>query len=171
MNERNEENLKELFERFLNREEGEKAVEDIRKGEGILREHAWPEPDDEVIARVKAEVARELLVRGRRVTKRVVFKVAAVAAAFFILATVSVELFEKGGGPREAKAEVLPAALWESENIAEDDVDLAILAAEIREIEEEAWALQLGGNGGNGQIDLEELEMELMEIDSDFWKG
>ena len=172
MNERNEENLKDLFEKFVDAEEAEKAVEDIGKGEEILRAHPGPEPDGEVIAGIKAEVARELLRRKRSVTKRVVYKVASVAAAFIILASVSVKIFEKGGEQGKfVRASILPSAIWESEDIAVDDVDLAILTAEIREIEEDALALQLGENGGNGHIGLEELEIELMEINGDFWKG
>ncbi|MHC4338081.1 MAG: hypothetical protein ACYSTG_09105 [Planctomycetota bacterium] len=173
MNERNEENLKDLFEKFVDAEEAEKAAEDIRKGEEILSAHPGPEPDGEVIAGIKAEVARELLGRKTRVTKRVVYKVAAVAAAFLIVAAVSVKLFERGGEEqgKVVTASILPSAIWESEDLAADDVDLAILTAEIREIEEDALALQLGENGGNGHIDLEELEIELMEISNDFWKG
>lgn len=172
MNGRNEENLKDLFEKFLDSEQAERNAEDIRKGEEILREHAAPKPDDEVIADIKAEIARELLGRERRVSKQVVYKVAAVAAAFVILATVSVKLFEKGGEQQKvATASMLPSVLWDSEDIAADDVDLAILTAEIEEIESEALALELGENGGNGLAELAELEMELMEIDSDFWKG
>ena len=172
MNERNEENLKDLFEKFLNAKEADEAVEDIGKGEEILRAHPWPKPDGKLVAGIKAEVARELLRRKTRVTKRVVYKVAAVAAAFLILANVSVKLFEKGGeGGGVVKASILPSAIWESEDLAADDVDLAILTAEIREIEEDALALQLGENGGNGHIGLEELEIELMEINGDFWKG
>jgi len=173
MNGRNEENLKDLFEKFLDSEQAERNAEDIRKGEEILREHPGPEPDDEVIADIKAEIARELLSRKRRVTKQVVYKVAAVAAAFLILAVVSVKLFEKDTGERGkvVTASMLPSVLWDSEDIAADDVDLAILTAEIEEIESEALALELGENGGNGLAELAELEMELMEIDSDFWKG
>jgi len=173
MNGRNEDNLKDLFEKFLDSEQAERNAEDIRKGEEILREHAAPEPDGEVIADIKAEVARELLSRERRVTKQVVYKVAAVAAAFLILAVVSVKLFEKDTGERGkvVTASMLPSVLWDSEDIAADDVDLAILTAEIEEIESEALALELGENGGNGLAELAELEMELMEIDSDFWKG
>jgi len=173
MNDRNEENLKGLFEKFLDSEQAERNAEDVRKGEQILREHPAPEPDREVIAGIKAEVARELLGRERSVTKRVVYKVAAVAAAFIILATVSVKLFEKDTGERGkvVTASILPSALWDSEDIAADDVDLAILTAEIEEIESEALALELGENGGNGLAELAELETELMEIASDFWKG
>jgi len=172
MNKRNEENLKELFEKFLDSEQAERNAEDIRKGEEMFREYPAPKPDDELIADIKAEIARELLGRKRRVTKRVVYKVAAVAAVFFILAVLNVKIFEKGGGPGKViKASVLPAVLWDSEDIAADDVDLAILTAAIEEIESEALALELGENGGNGQIDVTELEIELMEINSDFWKG
>ena len=95
MNERNEENLKELFEKFVSSEQAERGAEDIRKGEEILREHPAPEPDGEVIAGIKAQIAMELLGRKRRVSKRVVYKVAAVAAAFIILAVVNVKIFEK----------------------------------------------------------------------------
>ena len=173
MNDRNEENLKGLFEKFLDSEQAERNAEDVRKGEEILREHAAPEPDSELVSDIKAEIARELLGRERSVTKRVVYKVAAVAAAFIILATVSVKLFEKDTGERRKviTASVMPSALWDSEDIAADDVDLAILTAEIEEIESEALALESGENGGNGLAELAELEMELMEIDSDFWKG
>ena len=172
MNERNEENLKDLFEKFVDAGQAEKAAEDIRKGEEILSAHPGPEPDGEVIAGIKAEVARELSRRKTRVTKRVVYKAASVAAAFIILASVSVKIFEKGGEQgKVVRASILPSAIWESEDLAADDVDLAILTAEIREIEEDALALQLGENGGNGHIDLEELEIELMEISNDFWKG
>ena len=172
MNERNEENLKELFEKFVSSEQAERGAEDIRKGEEILREHPAPEPDGEVIAGIKAQIAMELLGRKRRVSKRVVYKVAVAAAAFFILAVVNVKIFEKGGGPgKVVRASVLPAALWDSEDIAADDVDLAILTAEIKEIEEDVLALELGENGGNGHIDMAELEMELMEINGDFWEG
>jgi len=173
MNGRKKENLNELFEKFLDAEEAEKAVEDIRKGEEILREQPTPEPDGEVIAGIKAEIARELLRRKTRVTKRVVYKGAAVAAVFFALAVVSVEIFERGEAEQRkvVKASVLPSVLWETENIAADDAELATLTAAIEEIENDALALELGENGGNGRIDLAELEMELMEIDSDFWKG
>jgi len=137
-----------------------------------IRDSPAPEPDGEVIAGIKAQIAMELLGRKRRVSKRVVYKVAAVAAAFIILAVVNVKIFEKGGGPgKVVRASVLPAALWDSEDIAADDVDLAILTAEIKEIEEDVLALELGENGGNGHIDMAELEMELMEINGDFWEG
>jgi hypothetical protein len=173
MNEQNEENLKELFEQFVDSEQPNEAAEDIRQGEGILRGHAAPEPDGKLIAQIKAEVAGELAGQKMRVTKRVVFRVAAVAAAFFVLAVVSVRLFETGPDEQRkiARASVLPSVIWESEDLAADDSDLATLSAQVDEVEDEALTLQFGDNGGNGRLKLAELEIELMEIDSDFWKG
>jgi hypothetical protein len=167
MNERNEENVKDLFARFLDAEAAEKGAEDIRKGEEILREHTGPEPDGELIADIRAKIVRELVVERTRLTKRVVVRVGAVAAAFLIVAALSVKLFERGGEEQRkvVKASILPSEIWE------DDGDLATLNAEVEEAEDEAAGLRLGENGGNGEARLVELEIELVEIVSDFWKG
>ncbi|MHC4594656.1 MAG: hypothetical protein ACYS19_06890, partial [Planctomycetota bacterium] len=63
MNGQNKENLKELFERFADAEQAEKCVEDVQKAEQILREYPAPEPDDMLIANIKAEIAMRLPAR------------------------------------------------------------------------------------------------------------
>jgi len=170
MNARNEENMRELFEKFVNSEEAKKSVEDIRKGEEILRKHPAPEPNEKLIADIKAEIERELLSRKTGISRRVIFKTASIAAAFIILAVVSVKLFEKAS-VRPGTVTIISGAIWDSNNIATDDADLATFNTEVEQIEGEALALQLGENSGNGSGDLAELEIELMEINSDFWKG
>jgi len=55
--------------------------------------------------------------------------------------------------------------------LADDDADLASLAAEIEQIESDLLAVQLGENGDNGSGAAAELELELIEINNDFWKG
>ena len=177
MKSRNEENLKDLFGKFLNSEEAKQIEQDIRKGEQILREHPAPAPDGEVIADIKAEIGRAVLRRKANVFTRTVYKAAVVAAAVIILTAISVKLFKKGVGKpeRPATASIIAEAIWESERLAADDADLAILTAEIEQIESEVLGLQLGENGGNGYeavTELEtELEMELIEINRNFWKG
>ncbi len=173
MNVRNEENLKGLFEKFFNSEQAERAAEDIRKGERILSEHPAPEPDGELIADMKVEIAEAVIRRKADAFRRTAYKAVAVAAAFIILAVISVKLFEKSGGEPEriVTASIMPRAIWESEDIATDDADLAILTAEIEQIEGEALALRLDENGGNGNSAVTELEIELAEINNDFWKG
>ena len=65
---------------------------------------------------------------------------------------------------------MIPEALWESDDISADYVELAIFTAEIEQIEGEVLTLELGENGGNGQADAAELEMKLIEISSNFWE-
>jgi len=177
MNRRKEEDVKKLFEKFVEAEQAEKAVENIRKGEQILRENPAPRPSDELISEIKFEIAKGLLQRGTDVFgfRKTAYKIAAVAAAVIILAAISIKFFEKGDKPYKAGrfeyASIIPTSIWESDDIATDDADLAILNAEIEQIEGELLALQSGESGGNGQKAVAELEMEIIEIDSDFWKG
>ena len=173
MNGRNDENLKELFERFLDVERAKQAVEDVRKGEQILHEHPAPEPDVEFIAEVKAEITQALMRRKAGAFKRMAYKAAVGAAAVIILAAIGVKLFETGGSEpqRFVAASIIPKAIWESERLASDDADLAILIAEIEQIERDLLAVRLGENGSNGSRDIAELETEFIEISSDFWKG
>ena len=173
MNGRDEKNLKKLFERFLDSEQAERCVEDVQKAEQILREYPAPEPDDLLIANIKAEIALHLLPGKADASKRMLYKAAiAAAAAVIILAAIGLRLFEKGAeSGRVVTASIIPSAIWESDNIASDDVDLAFFTAEIEQIDDEMMTLQLGKNGGNGSKAVSELEMELDEIEGDFWKG
>jgi len=164
MKDESKENLKVLFEKFVGGEQAERAVEDVRKGEQILREHSAPGPDSELVSDIKAEIARALL---RKNFRRMAYKTTVAVAAVILLAVISVRIFEKGGGEpkRVATASIIPAAIWEG-----DDADLAILTAEIKQIEGRVQTLQLGENGANGDRELAELEMRLIALDSDFWK-
>lgn len=173
MNNRNEENLTELFEKFFDAEQAKSFTEDIQKAEQILCEHPAPEPDDMLIADIKAEIAMRLPAERARHFRRMVYNVIGIAAAIVILAAISVQLLVEGGKkPGEVSyASLISAAIWDSDDITADDENLAIFTAEIEEIEEEVLDLQSGEDTGNGNRTITELEMELIEINSDFWKG
>ena len=68
-------------------------------------------------------------------------------------------------------ASLIPAAIWENDDITTADEDLAVFTAQIDQIEDEVLTLQSGERAGNGDSTLVELELELIEINSDFWKG
>ena len=123
MNGQNGENLKDLFERFDNSEQAEEAVEDIRKGERILREHPAPEPNDKLIADIKANLSEAALRRKVNVFRKMVYKTAVAAAAVIILAVVGVRLLEKSGGEAErvTYASKVSEAIWESDDISAAD--------------------------------------------------
>jgi len=174
MNGRNDENLKELFEKFLDAEQAQKYVEDVQKAEEILRENPAPEPDDMLIANIKAEIAMRLPARRTGVFKQIAYKSVSVAAAVIFLTAIGLRLFEKDGSESRPvqHASIIPTAIWESDDIAAADADLAIFTIEIEQIEDELMSLQLGEDDGNGDSTITELEMELIEINSsDFWKG
>lgn len=174
MNDQNKENLKGLFEGFLDTEQADEAAKDVQKGEQMLREHPSPEPDNKLIAEIKLKIAGVLLARKANTLRRMAYKAAVVAAVLIILAAVSVKLFEKSKDQpvKLSAALIIPKTIWESEDITVDDSNLAVLTAEIEQAEREILALQLGENGGNGKGAIMELEMEIIETNSgDFWKG
>jgi len=172
MEDRNQENLRDLFDKFFDAEQAERCIEDIQKAEQIFREHPAPEPDDMLIANIKAEIAMRLPAARAHRFRRIIYEVAGAAAAILIVAAVSLQLFKKDA-PKNGDvvyASLIPTAIWESDDIAADDEDLAVYTAQIEQIEDEVMTLQSGEETGNGDSTIIELEMELIEINSDFWK-
>ncbi|MFH1715954.1 MAG: hypothetical protein ABIF19_01265 [Planctomycetota bacterium] len=174
MNDQNGENLDELLEKFFDGEQAENYIEDVQKVEQILREHPAPEPDDMLIANIKAEIAMRLPVRRARLFRRRLYEVAVVAATIVVVAAVSVRFFDEpssGPGQRVYAASLIPKAIWESHDIAADDENLAVFTAEIKQIENEVLALESDEDSSESDTAITELEMELIETSSDFWKG
>ena len=172
MNSQNDENLKELFERFLSAEQAESSVEDIQKAEQILRDHPAPEPDSMLIANIKAEIAMRLPAKRTNVFMKIASRAAYAAAAILIISAISLSLFNDTARESDPVqySSIIPTAVWESDDITTDDADLAIYTIEIEQIEEELRSLQLGEDAGNGDNSISELEMELVAINNDFWK-
>jgi hypothetical protein len=175
MDNQNREDLTELFKELFDAERAKECIEDIQKAEQILLEHPAPEPDDMLIANIKAEIAMRLPADRGHLVRGILYRAAAVAAAVIVLATVSVQFLKNGGQPAApgtlAQASLIPTAIWESDDIATDDANLAVFTAEIEQIEDEVMTLQAGEDSSNGDSRIVELEIELIEISSDFWKG
>jgi anti-sigma-K factor RskA len=173
---RDEENLKELFEQFLSADEAVKAAEDVYKAEQILRKYPSPEPKKELIDSIKTDIAFSLLNKQAHVFRKAAYRVMAIAAAIIIVAAIGLNIFMKNNvtitPPKKlVSAAIIPTAIWESDNIAVDDHSLATFTAEADQIENELVALQSGKSESNFDEAVTELEMDLMEIQSDFWKG
>lgn len=174
MDDHNQENLKELFATFFDAEQAESYVEDVHQAERIFQEHPAPEPDAMLIANVKANIAISLGSRRVKRFRRRLYEVAGIAAAIVILAIASVQLLETSDLPPEKDvytASLLPTVIWESDNIAADDADLAIFTAEVEQIEYEIHTLQSGEESIDSEGPVTELEVELAEINDEFWKG
>ena len=173
MNTESKDNLEELFGKFVGSGQAGEMAEDVREGERILGEYSAPEPDQILIADIKAEITEALLHRGQTSFRRTAYRAMAVAAVIAVLAAVSVKLFENGGGEPKTliSASVMPTVVWESDNIAEADMEMSTLIAELEQVENEILALRSNEANGNGNKAVTELELELIEINSDFWKG
>ncbi|MHC4509467.1 MAG: hypothetical protein ACYTAO_11000 [Planctomycetota bacterium] len=167
----NRENLKELVERFFEAGQAESCLEDFQKAEQILREHPGPLPDDMLIGNIKAEIAMRLPARRARLFRRKLWEAAGIAATIAVLALFGTQLFDEPSEQPAFRAALIPAAIWESNNIAADDADLAVFSTEIEQIKNEVTALESGEDAGDADSTIAELEMELIEINSDFWKG
>ncbi len=166
------ENVPELFERFVDAADAQEAAGDIRRGDELFAGHAALRPSAEVISAVKAGVAAACEKRRQRNTTGAFFKVVAVAAVLFIATAVAVKLFEERGTDSARQyATIIPSVVWESDDVAVDDTELAVLAAEVEQMKAELVALELGESEGNGNGGLSELEAEFIEIDTVFWKG
>ena len=85
---------------------------------------------------------------------------------------MALSLFEtnKSVGPNP-RVNLIPAAIWDSEDITTDDMQLAGYNVELEQLESELHNLQSGEDIEIASAGaLTELEMNLMEIDNGFWK-
>jgi hypothetical protein len=166
MGDQTHEDLNSLLRRFLDPAQAREARQDIRSGERLLRAFPAPSPSRETLDRIKAEI-RTALWRRHRV-RRVVRPSLAAAA---VIAFAAVGLLERGPAsrPPASHANLLPAAVWDSDNIAADDLDLVYFTTEVRQIEAQVAALDAGETLGRGAVD--ELETELAQIETEYWKG
>ena len=172
MNDRYEDNLKELFERFISAEDAQRCTEDIIRAERILKDNPAPEPNEELLAAINNKIAENLRLRHEHIFRRFAYKLAPVAAVFVVLAAVGVRMLKEGSGPVElVQGPIISAKVWNSDNVAADDRNLVILTTELDEIEMEVMTLELGENGGSTRSAITELEMDFAEISRNIWEG
>ena len=172
-NYQNKEDIEQLFEQFLDGEQAWQAAEELHSGDQILARYPAPAPDNKILAEVKLKTGGALLRKRANKQKQIGYKAVVAAAAVIIIGALTITLVEKAAVESEIVMynSKIASVAWDSDNVADDDAELAVLTAEIEEIEGQVLALRLGENGGNGYTEVAELEAELIEINSDFWKG
>jgi len=168
MRDRAHENLIELLRRFMDEPAARAAHEDIQTGQRWLEAYPAPAPEAQVVAMIKGQMAVAAL-RKRRITQ---FIRASVTAAAAVIVLGLVGLFGHGPGSRTPLlcGDLLPTALWDSDDLTADDLDLVYFSSELGQIEAQMQAL----DGDETEIGVgapEELEMELMAIQAEFLKG
>ena len=166
-----DENLKELFGRFMDNEQAAESAEDISRGERLLSEQSAPEPSAEVLANIKAQINRRLEQRKQRKFTAIGYGAMVVAAAVLIVGSIAIKMLNNTSeAPMTPVASTAGTEVWDSDDLNEEDLEFALLVSQMQEIEDEIISLQTGENGTNG-LSAEELEMEFLEISNDFWKG
>jgi len=163
-----QDNLRALFERFLPTGEAEAAAAEVRAADDMLQAYPAPQPETETIIGIKLQIGTRLSQRGK--TWHLAYRLIGVAAA--VVAVVAIGFF--GRAPRTSPdlrhAALIPTVIWESDDIASDDMEIAYFASEIQQIEAQMQALE-AGEGENARVSkLDEVEMELMRINAEFWK-
>jgi len=172
MNAKDSENSKELFARFLTGEDADAAADDIAAADKLINDNPAPQPDAAVLAEINAKINRTLALR--QTSKVRMMRTAAVAAAAVIVAAVVVWQIpqRRTDRPKETvAAAMIPAAVWESDDLSADDVELADLTEQIDELENEIVALQTAQQDDEEAFDLSELETKIMSTKHYTWKG
>jgi hypothetical protein len=169
MNNSAHDNLTELLNRFMDESAARGVQEDIEAADRILEAHPAPLPAPGTVATIKALTIAAAVHRRRRIR---VFR-GAVAAAAAVILTVLIGQYGRAPvpGPSVNLASIFPAAVWESHDLGGDDLDLVYFTSEVRQIEAQMRALEAGETGGRPGRTVEEIEMELMRIETEFWKG
>jgi hypothetical protein len=172
MRDRAHENLVELLRRFMDEPTAKAAHEDIEAGERWLDACPAPRPEEQVLAAIRT---RMVLAAQHRARFSRWIRVSLAAAAVLVLAAIGLLAPHSTSQPHRASyATLMPAAIWESDDLTADDLDLAYFSSEIRQIETQVQALDadMGDNGLSPAGGVpEELEMELIAIQTEFWKG
>jgi hypothetical protein len=161
------EDLTELFRLWLDPQEAQDAAREVRAAEEMIESNPAPLPATATLDRIKQQMRLRSIHRRRN---HFMEGVAAVAAAIMIVVGLSQYNLNR---PSSAIgfASLIPDALWESDDIASDDVKLAYFNSEVDRLEAQVQAIEYGDADTSGAGTLNEVEMELFEIDTDFWKG
>ena len=163
------ENFDELLKQFFDGETAKKVCEDITKGEQFLRDYPAPVPDEEAMIVLKAEVAKVAAANRARALRQTYYRVAVFAAAVIVIAFVSVSLLKNK--PVKPVPVATTANTSEDDGLFNSDTEFETLSAEVEQVRNEIAALQWEVVNENWDSEITELEANLIEVDSDFWKG
>lgn len=161
------EDFERLFGEFVPKDEAQIASREVAEGLGLFLQYPAPEPDEDVLHRIQAEMSQALVRKRRAHAHRAVRYGAAVAAV--IIAGLATFFFIPDHPP--VKVVDLGAVWWEdSESSA-----VSVLAEEVDGIVDEMIRVSRQEYDFSDIVsDIEKIEIEEMEYvanSDDFWKG
>ena len=117
----------------------------------------------------------EFDIKSARKPHTIYYKIAALAAAVVIIALAGTRISLNNTAIQDDIVYVDKSTeIWDAEGFSENDADLALFSAEIENIEMSILTLRLDETeNGNGHITdyIDDLETQLIEIETVFWKG
>ena len=169
MKNKTSENIEELFSRFLESEQARDAADDIRKGEQLLRDNPAPEPDYILIENIKRQMAEKSIRQTRAAgLHKLVYRAVAVAAAIIIVLVISQKISDNN---IEVPAQMFAVETEWERNVASVDATISLLSDEIEQAQNALLGISSMTGSFNAINSADELETDLIEISSDFWKG
>lgn len=163
------ENLAELLRQFMSESEARATQEDLRAVGRIMEGCPAPAPLPRTVSTIKTLMVATAQRRRRRI--RIFRRGLAAAAAVVMTVLIAQHDRHPAASPSATFASILPASVWESDNPAAEDLDLVYFTSEIRQIEAQIRALEAGDTEIRGKRTLDDLELELMAMETEFWKG
>lgn len=166
------ENLTELVTRFYDEPESAQVLGDITVGDELLDRNRAPEPDAGLIAAIKKQIQVRLMLRERRIFRPTVQRVA-IAACLMIIALVGMKLLTQTRPVATGPAMAALSRIWadDSDPLSGGDMQFALLTAEVDEINDSILRIRMDEWGTDSEAAVSELEMEIADINTDFWKG
>lgn len=178
MSTKNEDDLNKLLGTFMDSDSAEMAAEDFRQADLLFEKYKSAEPDSKLLASIKANIGRELRHSKASIVKTTMLRFAAVAAVFLIAVSVWFVMNQNTTQQNLTPAVVQvmnttsTANIWDSEDVTANDAQYETFEQEIEQIESEIVAIKCETESAiNGESELTEIEGDLIEIQSNFWKG
>jgi hypothetical protein len=169
MEDHTRENLTELLRRFMDDSAAQAVQADIEVAERILETYPAPAVSPATLSTIRALTIATAARKHRRTQ---VFRgTVAVAAALILTVLIGRHGPAPSSRPGISFASIIPTAIWESDDIAADDLDLVYFASEIRQIEAQMQAIDSEETEIHGDRALDDLQIELIAIETEFWKG
>ncbi len=168
MNDPSHDDLRNLLERFADPSAADAIEREIREGERLLAAHPAPPVAPETLAAIKQQMATRLDASHR--SWHPLYRYAALAAAVVLTALIGFFGRPVAKEPDVSFASLIPTAIWESDDLASDDMELAYFQSELQRLETQMQAIEDGDGDLVATASLDEVEMEMIRIDREFWK-
>lgn len=165
---RDREDLKDVLEQFLAPSEAASAEQEIRAGERLLGGFPAPRVTPETLATIKRQIAAQLSTSPK--PAHPFLRYVGAAAAVIVVALIGFLGRSVEERPGIRYASLISPAVWDSDDIVADDMELAYFRSELRRVEAQMYALEAGGGDIGAAGALDEVELELIRIERQFWK-